>query len=88
MLESWLLGNLKVLEKNLVKKGQDKLLTGKVREALGQSHSSMMNQGRKYVSEGMRSINIYRGYSSVVGSLIGFPINVGYSSFKSSILGW
>ena len=72
----------------LLNKGKDKLLSGMVRQAVGQSHSKLLRQGANYVAQGIKQINTYRGLSSSVGSLIGAVTSSGYNAFKYSILRW
>ena len=72
----------------LINKGKDKLLTGAVREAVGQSHSSLMRQGRKFISQGMVKINTFRGCSSVIGSGLGIGTSFSYSAFKEKGFRW
>ena len=69
-------------------KGKDKLLSGMIREFLGQSHSALQKQGRKYIAEALKLINFYRGLSSVIGSMIGGRTGSGYNAAKEYVLGW
>ena len=73
---------------SLLNKGRDKLLTGYIRETVGQSHSSLIKQGTKLVTKGTTMINTFRGTSSVVGSFIGGGAGAGYNYVKSTVLGW
>ena len=72
----------------LINKGKDKLLTGAVREAVGQSHSSLMRQGRKFISQGTVKINTFRGCSSVIGSGLGIGTSFSYSALKEKVFRW
>lgn len=55
---------------SLLSAGRDKLLTGYARQAVGQSHSHLLQQGSKLVSAGIKNINIGRGISSVTGTIL------------------
>ncbi len=81
-------GKLEKAGIELLNKGRDKLLTGMVRECVGQSHSSLIRQGTKYVAQATKMINTYRGISSSVGSLIGGVTSGGYNTFKTRVWGW
>ena len=71
----------------LLAKGQDKLLTGIVRKSVGQSHSALMRQGTKCIAQGTKVMNIYRGLSSSVGSVVGGVMSSGYNALKICVLG-
>lgn len=81
-------GKLENAGTTLLSKGKDKLLTGMLRNSLGQSHSSLLRQGAKYVAQATKMINTYRGLSSVVGSCIGGITGGGYNTLKISVLEW
>lgn len=68
--------------------GRDKLLTGFLRQSVGQSHSSLIRQGYRYIAQAVRPTNIYQGVSSVAGSFISGAVGFGYNMLKSSVLGW
>ena len=68
--------------------GQDKLLSGYIRKYAGQSHSSLIRQGRKFVEEGTKILNTYQGLSSSTGSFIGGGLGYGYGELKVEFLGW
>ena len=61
------------------KEAQDKLLKGYVRQALGQSSSSLIRQGRKLAEQAAFYINTARGISSVAGSMFAWAPSVKYS---------
>ena len=63
----------------LVSAGKDKLLTGYVRQVSGQSYSKLINQGRNLIAAGTKSINIGRGISSVIGTLLTWGVAQKYS---------
>ena len=65
--------------KTLLSKAQDKLLKGYVRQALGQSSSSLIRQGRKLAEQAAFYINTARGISSVAGSMFAWAPSVKYS---------
>ena len=69
---------------DLTSMGRDKLLTGVVRRTAGQSHSSYMRQGYKFIEAANLPTNIFRGVSSVVGSFVSGVTTLGYNSYK----GW
>ena len=81
-------GNLQKTGREILDKGKDKLLTGMIRESMGQSHSALLRQGTKYASQGIKMINTYRGFSSSIGSFLGSAISGGYSALKYNVLGW
>ena len=63
----------------LVSMGQDKLLTGYVRQAVGQSYSKLIKQGQQLISSGTKLINTGRGISSVTGTLLTWGLGQTYS---------
>ena len=65
--------------KTLLSKAQDKLLKGYVRQALGQSSSSLIRQGRKLAEQAAFYINTARGISSVAGAMFAWAPSVKYS---------
>ena len=65
--------------KTLLSKAQDKLLKGYVSQALGQSSSSLIRQGRKLAEQAAFYINTARGISSVAGSMFAWAPSVKYS---------
>lgn len=73
---------------SLIRKGRDKLLTGMIRGSAGQSHSALIRQGTKYIMQGTKILNTFRGLSSVVGSVIGGGITGGYNATKNHVFGW
>ena len=81
-------GKIEKAWSSLLNKGKDKLLSGMVRQTVGQSHSKLLRQGANFVAQGIKQINTYRGLSSSVGSLIGAVTSSAYNSFKFSILRW
>ena len=56
--------------KELLSKGQDKLLIGYLSKDSGASYSQFIRQGNKLVAKGKELINIARGISSVTGSIL------------------
>ena len=81
-------GNLQKTGREILDKGKDKVLTGMIRESMGQSHSALLRQGTKYASQGIKMINTYRGFSSSIGSFLGSAISGGYNALKYNVLGW
>lgn len=81
-------GKIEKAGSSLLNKRKDKLLSGMVRQTVGQSHSKLLRQGANFVAQGIKQINTYRGLSSSVGSLIGAVTSSAYNSFKFSILRW
>ena len=67
--------------------GQSKLLTGVIRRAVGQSHSALIRQGYKYLAMATLPTNIFRGISSVAGSVMSGSTTAGFNNIKSS-WGW
>ena len=67
---------------DLIKLGQAKLLTGVIRRSVGQSHSALLRQGYRYISQAAKLTNIFRGVSSVAGSVITSIVVGGYNAFK------
>ena len=67
--------------------GQSKLLTGVIRRAVGQSHSALIRQGYKYLAMATLPTNIFRGISSVAGSVISGSTTAGFNAIKGS-WGW
>ena len=72
---------------SLLNKGQDKLLTGYVRQSVGQSHSALLRQGTKLVAQASVKINTFRGLSSVIGSGAGVVPTIGADHVRKR-LGW
>ena len=70
--------------KDLIDLGQKKLLTGFIRRSLGQSYSKLMKQGYKFFAQAVKPTNIFRGISSVAGSIIGVGTGLGYNSLKQN----
>ena len=68
---SFTAGKLKKAGAALIDKGRDKLLTGVLRRSMGQSHSALIRQGAKFMAEGTKKLNTFKGVSSVLGSVIG-----------------
>ena len=67
--------------------GQSKLLTGVIRRAVGQSHSALIRQGYKYLAMATLPTNIFRGISSVAGSVISGTTTAGFNATKG-LWGW
>lgn len=61
--------------KALVNAGKNKLLTGYVKQAAGQSHSQLIRQGNRLVAKGIKYINTGRAVSSVMGSIYTWGIS-------------
>lgn len=64
---------------SLISAGRDKLLSGYVRQSVGQSASKFMKQGWKLVSAGMKYVNTGRGISSVTGTIMTWGVGQKYS---------
>ena len=64
---------------SLLSAGKDKLLTGYVRQSVGQSHTKLIEQGTKLVAAGTKYINTGRGISSITGTLLTWGIGQKYS---------
>ena len=73
--------------KELTDKGQSKLLAGVIRRTVGQSHSALMRQGYKYLAMAVKPTNIFRGVSSVMGTVISGGVSGVYSAIKK-LWGW
>ena len=58
-----------------------------IRRSLGQSYSKLMKQGYKFFAQAVKPTNIFRGISSVAGSIIGVGTGLGYNSLKQN-WGW
>lgn len=65
--------------KELVSAASDKLLTGYIRQSVGQSSSALIRQGQKLFAQGMRYVNTGRGISSVTGSILTWAPSVEFS---------
>ena len=64
---------------SMVSAGKNKMLTGYVRKANGQSYSKLLRQGRQLVASGTRYINTGRGISSVTGTFLTWGVAQKYS---------
>ena len=79
-------GRLNNAGMELISRGRDKLLTGYIRSSVGQSHSSLIRQGSKLVTQGIAKVTAYRTISSVVGSIIGGGTSAAYNRFKRCVV--
>ena len=59
-----------------------------VRKSVGQSHSAIMRQGYKLIAQSTIKFNIYRGVSSVTGSVIGAGTSIASNKLKSKYFRW
>ena len=75
-------GHLNKTGMELINRGRDKLLTGYLRSSVGQSHSSLIRQGSRFMAKGIAKVTAYRTISSVVGSIIGGGTSAAYNRFK------
>ena len=79
-------GRLNKAGMELISRGQDKLLTGYIRNSFGQSHSALIRQGMKFVAQGAAKITAYRTISSVIGSAIGGGTAAVYKQLKRCVV--
>ena len=74
--------------KALLNQGKDKLLIGYVRQSVGQSHSALIRQGTKLITQANVIINTFQGLSSVVGSGVGVFTSIGANHVKKNVFEW
>ena len=80
-------GNIKSVGEKLISEGRGRYFAGVIREMSGQSHSSLMRQGAKYIAQGSKMVNMANGVSSVVGSVVGGGVAFTYNAVKATLLG-
>ena len=79
-------GGIKDSANKLIKAGRDKMLTGVLRRAVGQSHSALIRQADKFLVQGTVKMNTYQGLSSVMGTGVGIITSTGYNIVQINLM--